>query len=170
MFTEWNTFAKVDSTAQIILPANANFADTQTEVNYDRTSDSILGTLVYSYGGRQVGTANVVTTGAQIAAYPFGEKSGTVSKNDSQTDLSEKSAETGNDVQNNNTSATKSNAQISKKKLLLIGGGVVGAIIIVLIICFLYNNIRRIHRRKKGRDRRFKTIKNNRKWNKRGGR
>lgn len=170
LFTEWNTFAKVDSTAQIILPANANFADTQTEVNYDRTSDSILGTLVYSYGGRQVGTANVVTTGAQIAAYPFGEKSGTVSKNDSQTDLSEKSAETGNDVQNNNTSATKSNAQISKKKLLLIGGGVVGAIIIVLIICFLYNNIRRIHRRKKGRDRRFKTIKNNRKWNKRGGR
>ena len=170
LFTEWNTFAKVDSTAQIILPANANFADTQTEVNYDRTSDSILGTLVYSYGGRQVGPANVVTTGAQIAAYPFGEKSGTVSKNDSQTDLSEKSAETGNDVQNNNTSATKSNAQISKKKLLLIGGGVVGAIIIVLIICFLYNNIRRIHRRKKGRDRRFKTIKNNRKWNKRGGR
>ncbi len=53
MFTEWNAFAKVDSTAQIILPANANFADTQTEVNYDQTSDSILGTLVYSYGGRQ---------------------------------------------------------------------------------------------------------------------
>ena len=169
LFTEWNAFAKVDSTAQIILPANANFADTQTEVNYDRTSDSILGTLIYSYGGRQVGTANVVTTGAQIAAYPFGEKSGTVSKNDSRTDLSEKSAETGNNAQNNNTSATKTNTQISKKKLLLIGGGVAGAIIIVLIICFLYNNIRRIHRRKEGRDRRFKTIKNNRKWNKRGG-
>ena len=95
MFTEWNAFAKVDSTAQIILPANANFADTQTEVNYDQTSDSILGTLVYSYGGRQVGTANVVTTGAKITAYPFGEKSGTVSKNDNQTELSEKSAETG---------------------------------------------------------------------------
>ena len=170
LFTEWNAFAKVDSTAQIILPANANFADTQTEVNYDQTSDSILGTLVYSYGGRQVGTANVVTTGAKITAYPFGEKSGTVSKNDNQTELSEKSAETGNDAQNNNTSATKSNTQISKKKLLLIGGGVVGAIIVVLIIWLLYNNIRRIHRRKEGRDRRFKTIKNNRKWNKRGGR
>ena len=120
--------------------------------------------------GRQVGTANVVTTGAKITAYPFGEKSGTVSKNDNQTELSEKSAETGNDAQNKNTSATKSNTQISKKKLLLIGGGVVGAIIVVLIIWLLYNNIRRIHRRKEGRDRRFKTIKNNRKWNKRGGR
>ena len=34
-----------------------------------------------------------------------------------------------------------------------------GAIIVVLIIWLLYNNIRRIHRRKEGRDRRFKTIK-----------
>lgn len=73
LFTEWNAFAKVEDDAQIILPAAANFLDTQTDVNYDQAGGSILGTLVYSYGGRQVGTANVVTTGAKVAEYPFGE-------------------------------------------------------------------------------------------------
>lgn len=83
LFTEWNAFAKVEDDAQIILPAAANFLDTQTEVNYDQAGGSILGTLVYSYGGHQVGTANVVTTGAKVAEYPFGEKSGTIQKSDS---------------------------------------------------------------------------------------
>ena len=83
MFTEWNAFAKVEDDAQIILPAAANFLDTQTDVNYDQAGGSILGTLVYSYGGRQVGTANVVTTGAKVAEYPFGEKSGTIQKSES---------------------------------------------------------------------------------------
>lgn len=36
LFTEWNAFAKVEDDAQIILPAAANFLDTQTEVNYDQ--------------------------------------------------------------------------------------------------------------------------------------
>lgn len=62
-------FAKVEDDAQIIIPAAANFLDTQTDVNYDQAGGSILGTLVYSYGGRQVGTANVVTTGAKVAEY-----------------------------------------------------------------------------------------------------
>ena len=170
LFTEWNAFAKVDGEAQIVLPVNANFADTQTEVNYDQASDSVLGTLVYSYAGRQVGTANVVTTGAKIEPYPFGEKSGPVTAKNDQTDLSEKTTETGTTNGNNDSSGTKSGQQISKKKLLLIGGAVVGAVIVLLIIWFLYNNIRRFRRRKEGRDRRYKTIRNNRKWNRRGNR
>ena len=165
LFTEWNAFAKLDSEAQIILPVNANFSDTQTDVNYDQVGDSVLGTLVYSYAGRQVGTANVITTGAKIDPYPFGEKVGTVTKNDSQTDLSETNTETGN----NDTSGTKSGLQISKKKLLTIGGAVIGAVVVLLILWFVYNNVRRIHRRKKKKDRRYKTIHNNRKWNRRGG-
>ena len=36
LFTEWNAFAKVEDDAQIILPAAANFLDTQTDVNYDQ--------------------------------------------------------------------------------------------------------------------------------------
>ena len=44
------------------------------------------------------------------------------------------------------------------------------AIVIVLVIWFLINNHRRIWRRKNTRDRRYKTIRNNRKWNRRGGR
>ena len=168
LFTEWNAFAKVDGDAQIILPASANFLDTQTEVNYDQASDSILGTLVYSYGGRQVGTANVVTTGAKVTEYPFGEKSGTVQSADNamQNDTSATAEST--DTTKNDT-GKKSGISISKNKLLLIGGGVAAAVVIILVIWFLYNNIRRFHRRKEGRDRRYKTIKNNRKWNKRGG-
>ena len=167
LFTEWNTFAKVDDDATIVLPVSANFLDTQTEVNYDQASDSILGTLVYSYGGRQVGTANVVTTGAKVTEYPFGEKSGTVQSADDSKDSSVK-AEATNDKKNN--TGNRSGLQISKNKLLLVGGGVAIAIVVILIIWFLYNNIRRFWRRKEGRDRRFKTIKNNRKWNRRGSR
>ena len=36
-------FAKVEDDAQIILPAAANFLDTQTDVNYDQAGGSILG-------------------------------------------------------------------------------------------------------------------------------
>ena len=174
MFTEWNAFAKVEDDAQIILPASANFLDTQTEVNYDQAGGSILGTLVYSYGGRQVGSANVVTTGAKVAEYPFGEKSGTVQKSDStkKDDTSvaaDTSDKTKSDASKTDT-GKKSSLSISRNKLLMIGGGVAVAIVIVLVIWFLFNNSRRIWRRKNTRDRRYKTIRNNRKWNRRGGR
>ena len=174
LFTEWNAFAKVEDDAQIILPAAANFLDTQTDVNYDQAGGSILGTLVYSYGGRQVGTANVVTTGAKVAEYPFGEKSGTIQKSDSakENDTSvaaDSSDKTKSDTVKNDT-GKKKNLSISRNKLLLAGGSVAVAIVIVLVIWFLINNHRRIWRRKNTRDRRYKTIRNNRKWNRRGGR
>ena len=174
LFTEWNAFAKVDDDAQIILPASANFLDTQTEINYDQTSDKILGTLVYSYGGRQVGTANVVTTGAKVTEYPFGEKSGTVQKSDSTKEnatstVAEASDKNKTDGSKNGT-GKKNSLSISRNKLLVIGGGVIAAVVIVIVIWFLYNNICRFRRGKKRRDRQYKTIKNNRKWNRRGGR
>ena len=174
LFTEWNAFAKVEDDAQIILPAAANFLDTQTDVNYDQAGGSILGTLVYSYGGRQVGTANVVTTGAKVAEYPFGEKSGTIQKSESakENDTSvaaDSSDKTKSDAAKNDTGKKKS-LSISRNKLLLAGGSVAVAIVIVLVIWFLINNHRRIWRRKNTRDRRYKTIRNNRKWNRRGGR
>lgn len=174
LFTEWNAFAKVEDDAQIILPAAANFLDTQTDVNYDQAGGSILGTLVYSYGGRQVGTANVVTTGAKVAEYPFGEKSGTIQKSESAKEndtsvVADSSDKTKSDAAKNDIGKKKS-LSISRNKLLLAGGSVAVAIVIVLVIWFLINNHRRIWRRKNTRDRRYKTIRNNRKWNRRGGR
>lgn len=174
LFTEWNAFAKVEDDAQIILPAYANFLDTQTEVNYDQAGGSTLGTLVYSYGGRQVGTANVVTTGAKVAEYPFGEKSGNVQKSEdgkgndvsAVTESSDKKKTDTSD----NTTGKKNGFSLSRTKLLMLGGGVAVVIVVILVIWFLINNHRRIWRRKKARDRRYKTIKNNRKWNRRGSR
>lgn len=172
------TFAEKDGMTLICVVMNctaaANFLDTQTDVNYDQAGGSILGTLVYSYGGRQVGTANVVTTGAKVAEYPFGEKSGTIQKSDSakENDTSvaaDSSDKTKPDAAKNDTGKKKS-LSISRNKLLLAGGSVAVAIVIVLVIWFLINNHRRIWRRKNTRDRRYKTIRNNRKWNRRGGR
>ena len=88
------------------------FWDTQTDVNYDQAGGSILGTLVYSYGGRQVGTANVVTTGAKVAEYPFEKKSGTIQK-------SESAKENDTSVVADSSDKTKSDAaknDIGKKK------------------------------------------------------
>ena len=143
-------------------------------MNYDQAGDNILGTLVYSYGGRQVGTANIVTTDTKVTEYPFGEKSGNVQTTDNSTQndtsaVTETSDKNKTDASVGST-GKKSSFSISRNKLLLIGGGVAAAIVIILVIWFLYNNIRRFHRKKDGNDRRYKTIKNNRKWNRRGGR
>jgi len=72
LFSQVDPFAELDPDAQIILPATADFTDTEVEISYENVSAGTVGTLVYSYGGKQVGTADVVTTGASAATYLFG--------------------------------------------------------------------------------------------------
>lgn len=173
LFTEWNAFAEVDSEAQIILPANASFLDTQTEVNYDDVSDTVLGTLVYSYAGRQVGTADVVTTGAKVAEYPFGEK--TESSSDDAKAADSADAQTkdtdGADGAGRASGIRQAFSAISERDdLPLIAGVGAAAVVVLILIIHLIRNRHRIWRGRSGRDRRYKTIRNNRKWNRRGGR
>jgi D-alanyl-D-alanine carboxypeptidase len=167
LFVGGEAFATLDADAQVVLPVSADFSDTQTTVNYDSASDNVLGTLIYTYGGRQVGTADVMTTGAQVTPYEFTE--GTVDNDEETAD---------DDTVADNSLKTKISGIIQKIKSMDFNMGILIpilivvaiAVVVIFVIWFLYNNIRRIWRRKQGRDRRYKTIKNNRKWNRRGGR
>ncbi len=77
IFDSGNALVELDPDAEVILPDNASFSDTQVEVSYDNASDDILGTLIYSYDGREVGSADILITGTSGLTYSFGEETGT---------------------------------------------------------------------------------------------
>ncbi len=77
IFDSGNALVELDPDADIILPDNASFSDTQVEVSYENASDDVLGTLTYLYDGREVGSADVLITGTTGLTYSFGEETGT---------------------------------------------------------------------------------------------
>lgn len=167
LFIEGEAFARLDTDARIVLPKTAEFTDTNTQVSYDNVTDEVLGTLVYDYGGRQIGTANVVTTGVTVTPYEFGERTEAAGKSP-QTEATQKEEEDKTDSKIISLKKIK-NIDISMKKIVLILAAVGAAIVAVLLIWYFYNNMYRIWRRRNRREKRYKTIENNRKWNRRGG-
>lgn len=161
LFGQAEPFAELDPQAEIILPVNAAFQDTETAVSYDRASGSVAGTLIYSYGGKQVGTADVLTTGANGMTYDFGKTDGSSVSQGS----AEEETEADSDSGDSGASETKQrHGRGLVKKILLI---VVIVIAAAFVLWFLYNNIRRMIRRKRRRNGKYKVIKENRKWRKR---
>ena len=64
-------FVKLDTNASIVLPKTAEFSEASSEVVLNKEVSNIAGTIVYTYAGRTVGQANVVTTGAIIEQFTF---------------------------------------------------------------------------------------------------
>ncbi len=69
-------YAEPDPNAEIVLPVSASFEDTEVTVSYDNTSGSVFGTLIYSYGGREVGSVDIVSSGTSGLTYAFGRMLG----------------------------------------------------------------------------------------------
>lgn len=82
MMTQNEAFAQLDEDAVIVLPKDADFMETETEVSYEGTSDDAMGSLVYRYGDRIVGQADVVKTGAQVDTYHFAEGNADLDESD----------------------------------------------------------------------------------------
>ncbi len=76
LFTWEEDFALPDAEAEIILPRTASFEDTEVTVSYEKASGDVLGTLLYSYGGKEVGSADIRATGAAGIGYEFGDMLG----------------------------------------------------------------------------------------------
>ena len=160
LFGEAEPFAMLDADAAIILPSNADFMDTETAISYDRVAGNVAGTLMYSYGGRAVGAADVITTGASGATYEFGETSG-------RSGESSVEAET---LKDGNSGAQKTSSPDRKINGRLVKRIVLAVVVVIaagIAALFLYNNIRRIIRRKNRKNGKYKTIRENRKWRKR---
>ena len=64
-------FVELDKNACILLPKTVEFAEAESEVTLSREVSNIAGTISYSYAGRSVGKADIVTTGAVIEEYVF---------------------------------------------------------------------------------------------------
>lgn len=64
-------FVDIDKDACIVLPKTAKFKDAASEITYEDESEQVVGTIVYTYAGRQVGKADIVTTGVEIQGYVF---------------------------------------------------------------------------------------------------
>ena len=64
-------FVELDKNACILLPKTVEFTEAESEVTLNREVSNIAGTISYSYAGRSVGKADIVTTGAVIEEYIF---------------------------------------------------------------------------------------------------
>ncbi len=53
-------YARIDPQANVILPKTADFAKTEMEINYQNLDENVLAQLKYTYGKREIGTANIV--------------------------------------------------------------------------------------------------------------
>ncbi len=152
MFGETEAFAQIDSEAQIILPASADFADTEVEIVGEETAEGIIGTLIYSYNGREVGTAQVVLTGSDGSTYTFGEKE----------DEDVLSADT--EVVTSTDSEGDTKTPIKHRVLKIILLVVLTAVALVLLRMLYVQIVRRRRRNRAKRERQYKVIKKNRKW------
>ncbi len=66
-------FAELDTDASVILPVGANFNDTEVTLSYENASDTVMGTLIYSYGGREVGSMDILVREIETDSFVFDE-------------------------------------------------------------------------------------------------
>lgn len=59
-------YAQIDPQSKIILPKTVNFSKTTMQISYEDLPENVLAQLKYTYGKRQIGTANVIRTNTVI--------------------------------------------------------------------------------------------------------
>lgn len=68
-------FVELDKDAVIVLPKTAEFSDTSSSVEYNDSDPEIAGSITYTYAGRNVGKADIKTTGEVVEGYAFDNES-----------------------------------------------------------------------------------------------
>ena len=68
---ENSAFVELDPSANIVLPKTVEFSEAQPVVSYNNEVSAVAGTISYTYAGREVGSADIVTTGVVVHGYLF---------------------------------------------------------------------------------------------------
>ena len=68
-------FVELDKDAVIVLPKTAEFSDTSSSVEYNDSDPEIAGSITSTYAGRNVGKADIKTTGVVVEGYAFDNES-----------------------------------------------------------------------------------------------
>ena len=66
-----DSFVELDDTAVLVLPKTAEFTDAKAVISYNDEVSNVAGTISYTYAGREVGSADIKTTGVMIQGYVF---------------------------------------------------------------------------------------------------
>ena len=64
-------FVEIDKDAKIVLPKTAELSEVKASVEQNNTDQDIAGTIHYTYADREVGTADIRTTGVVVQGYAF---------------------------------------------------------------------------------------------------
>lgn len=79
IFAKEESFLSIDSQGFVVLPKAAAFSDAVSEVIEDTKATDKVGTIQYTYAGRNVGGADIKINGAKVAQFPF-DKADTANK------------------------------------------------------------------------------------------
>lgn len=78
-------FVDIDEDACVVLPKTTEFSSATSQISYGEASDSVVGTISYTYAGKNVGSADIIQTGVEVQGFVFdnetdesGEKSSTI--------------------------------------------------------------------------------------------
>lgn len=64
-------FVEIDEDANIVMPKTTEFLDAKSQITYEDTDKSVVGTISYTYAGREVGKADIIKTGIEVQGFIF---------------------------------------------------------------------------------------------------
>lgn len=134
-------FVDIDRDAMIVLPKTTEFSDATSQIVYDDIDQSVVGSITYTYAGREVGRADIIKTGVEIEGFVF----------DNEEDMELETEE-----------EEKSTVRIKPLTIILIVLGIVAAAVLgfaIKVVADNYYIIRHNMEVKKSRREQFKKIK-----------
>jgi D-alanyl-D-alanine carboxypeptidase len=78
-------FVDIDQKAGIVLPKTADFLDASPRIVYDSTDENVVGTISYTYAGRDVGSADIKKTGVKVQGFVFDNQKSEADEEDTKT-------------------------------------------------------------------------------------
>jgi D-alanyl-D-alanine carboxypeptidase (penicillin-binding protein 5/6) len=133
IFGNTSSIVTINKNGAIILPTTAAFSDAQSNLSYDSTSDNSIGTLTYTYGGKEVGSTSIDLTALNIPQFNFNSVTKPTTASDAATDATAKAE-------------IKNNTKINILPIIVIVV-IIFIIIIGIILFFVFRNYHFFKRR-----------------------
>ena len=150
------SYAKLDKDGVIILPKTAEFNEAEPKINYDKKDKDVIASLDYTFAGHDVGGADIVCTGAQIESFAF--------------DNLEENTETGTEsvpTEKKDKKVFQINVGLIVKIVLAVAGVLLLIWLLKKFIDNFYLIKRKFSSKSTGGGRRYRTIKDSRKYRRR---
>ncbi len=72
VFSNAEPYMEIDNEAMVILPKTAEFDDVTKKLELSSEEEDVVATIKYSYGEKDIGTADIVLTNGTVEAFEFG--------------------------------------------------------------------------------------------------